>query len=101
MINRKIKDKDLVKEFMAGDLDAIETLISRHKDKVFTYIMFVVKNEALAEDVFQDTFIKVINSLKRGKYNEQGVFSSWVIRIAHNLIIDHYRKSKKNAYFLE
>lgn len=99
MINRKIKDKDLVKEFMAGDLDAIETLISRHKDKVFTYIMFVVKNEALAEDVFQDTFIKVINSLKRGKYNEQGVFSSWVIRIAHNLIIDHYRKSKKMPTF--
>lgn len=99
MSTRKIKDKDLVKAYIGGDLNAIEILINRHKDKVFTYIMFVVKNDALAEDIFQDTFIKVINSLKRGKYNEQGVFSSWVIRIAHNLVIDHYRKAKKMQTF--
>lgn len=99
MLTRKIKDKDLVNDFIAGNHEAIETLISRHKDKVFTYIMFIVKNDALAEDVFQDTFIKVINSLRKGKYNEQGVFSSWVIRIAHNLIIDHYRKLKKMPTF--
>lgn len=99
MSTHKIKDKDLVKAYIGGDLNAIEILINRHKDKVFTYIMFVVKNDALAEDIFQDTFIKVINSLKRGKYNEQGVFSSWVIRIAHNLVIDHYRKAKKMQTF--
>jgi RNA polymerase sigma-70 factor (ECF subfamily) len=99
MSTRKIKDNELVNDFIAGNQDAIQTLITRHKDKVFTYIMFVVKNDALAEDIFQDTFIKVINSLRKGKYNEQGVFSSWVIRIAHNLIIDHYRKLKKMPTF--
>jgi len=90
-----MKDRELVREFAAGNQNAVETLINRHKDRVYTYILFVVKNECLAEDIFQETFIKVIGSLKRGKYNEQGVFVSWVIRIAHNLIIDHFRKNKK------
>jgi len=95
MATKKIKDKDLVMSFINGDTSAIETLITRHKDRVYTYIFFVVKNEHLAEDIFQETFIKVIKSLRRRKYNEKGVFVSWVIRIAHNLIIDHFRKSKK------
>ncbi len=92
---KTIKDRDLVKSFISGNQFAIETLIQRHKDRVYTYILFIVKNEPLAEDIFQETFIKVIKSLRKGKYNERGVFVSWVIRIAHNLIIDFFRKSKK------
>ncbi len=88
-------DRELVNSFRAGNAQAIEVLINRHKSKVYTYILFVVKNECLAEDIFQDTFIKVISSLKQGKYNEQGVFVSWVVRIAHNLVIDYFRKNKK------
>ena len=91
----KLKDKELVRKFMDGDKDALETLITRHKERVYTYIFYIVKNEKLAEDIFQDTFIKVIKSLRRGKYNEQGVFVSWVIRIAHNLTIDFFRKNKR------
>ena len=91
----KLKDKELVKKFIEGDSYALEKLIYRHKDKVYTYIYFIVKNEKIAEDIFQDTFIKVINSLKKGRYNEQGVFVSWVIRIAHNLTIDYFRKETR------
>lgn len=91
----KLKDKELVKQFIAGDSIALETLINRHKDRVYTYIYFIVKNEKLAEDIFQDTFIKVIKSLRSGRYNEQGVFVSWVIRIAHNLTIDYFRKETR------
>ncbi len=91
----KLKDKELVKNFMSGDSFALETLINRHKDRVYTYILFIVKNEKLAEDIFQDTFIKVIKSLRKGKYNEQGIFVSWVIRIAHNLTIDYFRKQSR------
>ncbi len=91
----KLKDKELVKNFMGGDSFALETLINRHKDRVYTYILFIVKNEKLAEDIFQDTFIKVIKSLRKGKYNEQGIFVSWVIRIAHNLTIDYFRKQSR------
>lgn len=91
----KLKDKELVKQFIAGDSFALETLINRHKDRVYTYIYFIVKNEKLAEDIFQDTFIKVIKSLRSGRYNEQGVFVSWVIRIAHNLTIDFFRKETR------
>jgi len=91
----KLKDKELVRKFMDGDKSALEVLITRHKERVYTYIFFIVKNEKLAEDIFQDTFIKVIKSLRKGKYNEQGVFVSWVIRIAHNLTIDFFRKDKR------
>jgi len=88
-------DYELVKEFVNGNQLSIEFLIKRHKNRVFTYIFLIVKNEHLAEDIFQDTFIKVINSLKAGKYKDNGRFISWVIRIAHNLIIDHFRKEKQ------
>jgi len=91
----KLKDKELVKKFIEGDKSALEVLIKRHKERVYTYIFFIVKNEKLAEDIFQDTFIKVIKSLRKGKYNEQGVFVSWVIRIAHNLTIDYFRKDSR------
>lgn len=88
-------DHELVQEFVNGSKNSIEILINRHKNKVFTYILLIVKNEQLAEDIFQDTFIKVIHSLKEGKYRDNGRFLSWVIRIAHNLIIDHFRKEKQ------
>lgn len=91
----KLKDKELVRQFIEGDKTALESLIKRHKERVYTYIFFIVKNEKLAEDIFQDTFIKVIKSLRKGKYNEQGVFVSWVIRIAHNLTIDYFRKNSR------
>lgn len=87
-------DNMLVQKFINGDQSAIETLICRHKNRVYTYIVLIVKNQHLAEDIFQDTFIKVIRSLKTGKYTENGKFISWVLRISHNLIIDHFRKEK-------
>lgn len=88
-------DYELVTEFVNGKQSSLETIINRHKDRVYTYILLMVKNEALAEDIFQDTFVKVINSLKRKKYQDNGKFLSWVLRIAHNLVIDHFRKEKQ------
>ena len=90
----ELSDNSLVNQFVNGDQAAIEILIGRHKKRVFTYILLIVKNHHLAEDIFQDTFIKVIRSLKTGKYTENGKFISWVLRISHNLIIDHFRKEK-------
>lgn len=89
-----LNDNELVQQFIKGDQNSLEILIQRHKSRVFSYILLIVKNQELAEDVFQETFIKVIRSLKRGKYIENGKFVSWVLRIAHNLIIDHFRKEK-------
>lgn len=89
-----LNDNMLVQKFIEGDQLALEELVNRHKNRVFTYIVLIVKNHQLAEDIFQDTFIKVIRSLKTGKYTENGKFVSWVLRIAHNLIIDHFRKEK-------
>lgn len=94
-----MKDNELVRLYLGGDQSAIEILISRHHQRVFTYTVLLVKNQELAEDIFQETFIKVIKSLKRGKYQEQGTFVSWVVRIAHNLIIDHFRKAKNMRMF--
>jgi len=88
-------DQELVQAYIKGDQSAIEVLINRHRSKVYTYILLTIKNQQLAEDLFQETFIKVIQSLRRGKYRDNGRFLSWVIRIAHNLIIDHYRKEKQ------
>ena len=88
-------DQDLVQAYIKGDQSAIEVLINRHRSKVYTYILLTIKNQPLAEDLFQETFIKVIQSLRAGKYRDNGRFLSWVIRIAHNLIIDHFRKEKQ------
>jgi RNA polymerase sigma-70 factor (ECF subfamily) len=90
-----LNDQELVQAYIEGDQTAIETLINRHRSKVFTYIVLTIKNQQLAEDLFQETFIKVIQSLRGGKYRDNGRFLSWVIRIAHNLIIDHFRKEKQ------
>lgn len=95
MIDRnKLSDNELVQSYLNGDFPSLEILINRYKNKVFTYIHITVKNHHLAEDIFQDTFIKVVRSLNMGKYTDNGKFVSWVMRIAHNLIIDHYRKEK-------
>jgi RNA polymerase sigma-70 factor (ECF subfamily) len=95
MLLSKVEDKQLVREYLDGKERAFEVLISRYKDRVFGYVYKMVKDEDLTNDIFQDTFIKVINTLKKGKYNEEGKFLPWVMRIAHNLVIDHFRKSAK------
>jgi len=95
MVYTDMKDQELINLFIAeGDDNCIKTLFERHKSKVFTYIMLNVKDRELAEDIFQETFIKVIKSLRKGRYMEKGIFLSWVVRISHNLIIDHYRREK-------
>ena len=90
-----LSDYELIKQFMNGSQPSIEELITRYKTKVYTYILLMVKNQHLAEDLFQETFIKVIQSLKMHKYKDNGKFVSWIIRIAHNLVIDHFRKEKQ------
>lgn len=90
-----LTDNELVEKFISGNQQAIDTLIRRHRKRVFGYILLLVKNHTTAEDVFQDTFVKVIHSLQQGKYIENGRFVSWVMRIAHNLIIDHFRREKQ------
>lgn len=87
-----LSDNDLIVRYLEGDESALKTLILRHEKKVFSYILLSVKNRELAEDIFQDTFIKVINTLKSGNYKDEGKFVQWVMRIANNLKIDYYRK---------
>jgi RNA polymerase sigma-70 factor (ECF subfamily) len=89
----------LVKQYIDGDEKSLSTLINRHQQKIFSFIFSKVYDKDLAEDIFQDTFIKVIRTLKRGKYNEEGKFLPWVMRIAHNLVIDHFRKSNRMPKF--
>src|SRR4030067_665649 len=95
MRNAELQDQELVDLYIKGNESCLEELIARHKKRVFSYIMMVVRDRHLAEDVFQDTFIKVIQTLKRGNYNDEGKFLPWVLRIAHNLVIDHFRRVKR------
>lgn len=95
METRSQTDQELVKNYIAGNLNSLEIIIKRHKKRVYGYIFMLVKDHQLAEDLFQDTFVKVIHKLKSGKYNEEGKFLQWVMRIAHNLIIDHFRREKR------
>ena len=90
-----LTDQELIGIYLAGHESALEKLIRRHKSRVFAYILMIVKEKELAEDLFQDTFIKVINTIRSGQYKEEGKFIQWVMRIAHNLIIDHFRKAKR------
>lgn len=92
-----LSDEYLVKSFIEGNYGSIDVLIDRHKSKIFSYILMCVKQQELAEDIFQEAFIRVIKTLKQGRYSDSGKFSSWVMRIAHNLIIDFYRKQKNKA----
>jgi RNA polymerase sigma factor (sigma-70 family) len=93
--NIYLADNELVDKFVSGDMNSLELLINRYRKQVYTYILLLVKNQHLAEDIFQDTFIKVIKSLDGGKYQDNGKFLAWVLRIAHNLVIDHYRKERQ------
>ena len=88
-------DQELVSNYLEGNVSALETLVKRHKERIYTFIISKVRNQELAEDIFQDVFFKVIKSLQKGKYNEEGKFLPWVMRIAHNLVIDHFRKAKR------
>ncbi len=99
MLLSKVEDKQLVREYLNGKERAFEVLISRYKDRVYGYVYKMVKDEDLTNDIFQDTFIKVINTLKKGKYNEEGKFLPWVMRIAHNLVIDYFRRSNRIPKF--
>jgi RNA polymerase sigma-70 factor (ECF subfamily) len=94
-MNKSISDYELIMRFVKGEQSCFEQLIHRHKTKVFAYISLYIRDQALAEDIFQDTFLKVMQSVKTGKYADNGKFLSWVMRIAHNLIIDHFRRVKQ------
>lgn len=87
-------DAALIALFVKGEDAAFEALLLRHKDRVYTSIFFLVKEQALAEDLFQDCFLKVLRTMREGRYNEQGKFLPWVLRMAHNICIDHFRKLK-------
>lgn len=95
MLLNNLDDRDLVSAYMNGNEKAFEALLLRHKDKMYRFIYMKVRNRDLAEDIFQEAFVKIINTLKLGAYNEEGKFLPWAMRIAHNLVIDHFRKSSK------
>ncbi|MES1224706.1 MAG: sigma-70 family RNA polymerase sigma factor, partial [Bacteroidota bacterium] len=91
----KKTDNELINLFGEGNFDALEALVLRHKDKLYTSILFLVKDKYLAEDIFQDVFIRIIDTLRGGRYTEEGKFLPWAMRIAHNLCVDHFRKVKR------
>lgn len=91
----KLSDNELINSFITGNTNALEILVLRHKDKVYTSIYFLVKDKYLAEDIFQDVFIRIIDTVRSGRYTEEGKFLPWAMRIAHNLCVDHFRKVKR------
>jgi RNA polymerase sigma-70 factor (ECF subfamily) len=101
MANIQKSDALLVKDYVSGDESALATLIKRHESKIYGFIYSKIADRDVSNDIFQDTFIKVIKTLKTSSYNEEGKFLPWVMRIAHNLIIDHFRKSKKMPLYRE
>lgn len=101
MVSLQKSDALLVKDYMSGNESALAVLIKRHESKVYGFIYSKVADREISNDIFQDTFIKVIKTLKTNSYNEEGKFLPWIMRIAHNLIIDFYRKSKKMPLFRE
>ncbi|MDX1652812.1 MAG: sigma-70 family RNA polymerase sigma factor [Brumimicrobium sp.] len=92
---QELEDKALISLYLKGDEKAFETLLMRHKNKIYNYIFAKIRDRALSQDIFQDAFIKIVKTLKKGAYNEEGKFLPWAMRIAHNLIIDHFRKANK------
>ena len=90
-----LSDNELVRLYMNGNEESLSVLVKRHKRRIFSYVYLITRNKSLTEDIFQETFFKVIQTLKREQYNEEGKFLPWVLRIAKNLIIDHFRKAKK------
>lgn len=101
MATNTLTDALLVKNYIAGDEKSLEILIKRHQSKIYNFIYSRISDRDLSDDVFQDTFIKVIKTLKSNSYNEEGKFLPWVMRIAHNLVIDHFRSTKKMPMFRE
>ena len=95
MVLSNLGDSDLIISYIDGNEKAFETLLLRHKDRVYRYIYSKLKDGQLSNDIFQDTFVKVIKTIKLGNYNEEGKFLPWCMRIAHNLVIDHFRKQNK------
>lgn len=94
-ISNKLTDQQLIVLYSEGDEDALAQLVNRHKDKLFTSIVLLVRDQYLAEDIFQETFIKIIDTVRTGRYTEKGKFLPWAIRIAHNLCVDHFRRIKR------
>jgi RNA polymerase sigma-70 factor (ECF subfamily) len=90
-----VQDDELIRQYQGGEENAMCELLERHKKKVYSYILNVVREKHIAEDIFQETFFKVIRTLKKQQYNGEGKFIQWVMRISHNLIIDHFRQNKK------
>ncbi|MCL7753165.1 sigma-70 family RNA polymerase sigma factor [Polaribacter sp. Z022] len=99
MRKNSITDSTLVSDYIQGNEASLEVLIKRHQQRLFSFIYSKVQDRDITEDIFQDTFIKVIRTLKKGNYNEEGKFLPWVMRIAHNLVIDHFRKSNRMPTF--
>ncbi len=91
-----LTDQQLIQLFINGNSEALEELIKRHKDRIFTSIVLLVKDKNLAEDIFQDAFIRIIDTLRTGNYTDEGKFLPWALRIAHNLCVDHFRKVKRS-----
>ncbi len=95
MATEIVSDQELIRQYLNGDEKSFEHLLVRNKDRIFGYIISKVRNENLANDIFQDVFIKVIKTLKNGSYNEEGKFLPWVLTISHNMVVDHFRRSNK------
>lgn len=93
----KLTDEQLVAIFAKGDNSAFDVLLTRHKSKIFSYIFYTIRDRDLAEDIFQETFMKAIVTIKQGRYSENGKFTAWITRIAHNLIIDYFRQEKDDV----
>lgn len=96
MIDRSVSDSQLVSLYQQGNEEAFKSLLHRHKSKVYTAIYLIVKDRYVAEDLLQESFIKAVNTIKGGRYNEEGKFLPWICRIAHNMAIDHFRKEKRH-----
>ncbi len=98
MHSLQVSDQDLITLYLSGNQQAFETLLKRHKAKIYTQIYLFVKDRALAEDIFQEVFIKIINTLREGKYNHEGKFVQWAQRIAYNLCVDYHRRNKRRHH---
>ncbi len=94
---QQLNDKDLILSYLQGDHKAFEVLLNRHRNKIYTSIYLFVKDSDLAQDIFQDVFIKIIDTLKKGKYNHEGKFLQWAMRISYNMCVDHFRRSKRRT----
>jgi len=95
--NKNISDQELINNYLNGDEKSFEILLTRHKSRIYTQIYLFVKDHDLAEDIFQEVFIKIIDTLRKGKYNHEGKFLQWAMRISYNLCVDHFRRSKRRT----